>query len=64
MNQPMPQGFIPSITAHGNSKEVIPFYLTWPSTMSQIKEEILMKGPRAAVKGLSLKVGRLLGVTD
>ena len=59
----MPQGFIPSIAPHGNSKEKIPFYPTWPSTMSQIKEESLVKGPKAAVEGLSLKVGGLLGAT-
>ena len=59
----LPIGFVPSIVPHGNSKEKIPFYPTWPSTMSQIKEESLVKGPKAAVEGLSQKVGGLLGAS-
>lgn len=31
--------------------------------MSQLNEECVVNGPRAAVEGLSLKVGGVLGVT-
>ena len=59
----LPQGFVPSITPPGNSREKSPFYPTWPSTMEQIKQESLVKGPRAADERLSLKAGGLLGAT-
>ena len=52
-----------NLVTYGNSKEKILLYPTWPCTMSQINEECVVKGPRAAVEGLSLKVGGVLGVT-
>lgn len=56
----LPHGFVPHISSHGNSKEDKPFFSTWKSTISRIKEA---KGPKAVVEILSKDVGGMLGAT-
>ncbi len=53
-------GFIPSLSYHGNSKDKKPFHPTWPSTLTQVKEECLAKGPKATVEQVSSEVGGVL----
>ena len=59
----IPTGFVPHISSHGNSKEAKPFFPTWTSTMSRIKQCSVDKGPKAVVEGLSKDVGGILGAT-
>ena len=45
----IPEGFSPTVTAHGNSKGSQPFYPTLPSTTLLIKEECPKSGPKSVV---------------
>ena len=56
----IPQGFVPTIKSHGNTKKITPFHPTWSSTKQGIKEECIMKGPKSVVAGLSAEVGGML----
>lgn len=60
----IPEGFIPAIKSHGNSKEDKPFYATLPSTISKIKEECASKGPKEVIEHVSVCVGGVLGASD
>jgi hypothetical protein len=59
----MPTGFVPHISSHGNSKDAKPFFPTWKSTLSRIKQCGVTTGPKAVVESLSKDVGGLLGAT-
>ena len=62
----LPQGFIPEVMPHGNSKsDRKPFYPTLPSTMEQMKEECIKgSGPKKVVSDVSSRLGGVLAASD
>ena len=59
----IPEGFIPTLSSHGNSKSGKPFYPTWPSTLTNVKKECGTQGPKATVEHLSSIAGGVLGAS-
>lgn len=53
----IPDGFEPTIVSHGNSKSGRPFYPTLPSTMEQIRQTVLSKGPKEVLAAVSATKG-------
>lgn len=53
-------GDLPEAKCHGNSKDNVPFYPTWPSTKQKIKVECMSSGPKEAVSSISGDVGGVL----
>ena len=45
----IPDGYVPSVVPHGNSKSNKPFFPTLPSTAETIKEKCVSSGPKAVV---------------
>ena len=60
----IPEGFVPQIMSHGNSKNETPFYPTLPSTMSKIKNECVTRGPKKVIKEVSMFVGGVMAASD
>ena len=60
----IPEGFVPQIMSHGNSKNETPFYPTLPSTMSKIKNECVTRGPKEVIKEVSMFVGEVMAASD
>lgn len=59
----VPPGFTPKLASHGNSKNVRPFYPTWPSTLAEIKKECREQGSKATVEYVSSVAGRVIGAS-
>ena len=57
---PIPEGFLPQIKSHGNSKSEMPFYPTLPTTMIKIKNECVTRGPKEVMKKVSMRVGGVM----
>lgn len=57
----IPDGFVPSILPHGNSKSSAPFFPTLPSTSKLIKEKCPDLGPKAVVSSVESSAG---GIVD
>ncbi len=53
----LPEGFIPTVVPHGNSKSNSPFFPTLPSTSKVIQENCLDLGPKAVVTHLESSAG-------
>ena len=60
----IPEGFVPKLSTHGNSKEIKPFHPTLPSTIGKIKEKCGSKGPQEILNLLSYDVGGICGSTE
>ena len=56
----IPQGYIPTVKSHGNSKGSVPFHPTWSSTKKEIKDRCTTEGPKGTVASLSANVGGIL----
>lgn len=59
----IPDGFEPTIVSHGNSKSGRPFYPTLPSTMGQIHQRVLSKGPMEVLAAGSAAKGGITGAS-
>jgi len=59
----LPEGFIPTVTYHGNSKKGIPFHPTWSSTKLKIKDECIQHNPKSIVHSVSLTFGGVINAT-
>lgn len=62
-NYYVPNGFIPKIASHGNSKCDKPFYATLPSTAQLIKSKCSNAGPKEVVASVSSNVGGIVGAS-
>lgn len=56
----MPDGVSPLVTSHGNAKVGKPFFPTLPSTVSKIKREGDVVGPKEVLASVSKEVGGVL----